>query len=286
MPITSYRGSRAHMAAVELYEFIYGDGAGDVFTYTNADRPVEFGGVTYKPIPIAHDNIKSEGRPTGNELKLTVPRTSEIAGHFRGVVPRRIIFVRIYQGEIPREDDSGYLTSTITFTPIYFGRVTEGSPKKHEVEMTCNTAGMGLKRPGLMRNYQRQCAFVLYGERCQASRAAATRAATVAEIAGFTVTLEPAWLGTSPDRADFVGGIFEWSGTYGTEYRMILDCTQDDVVSVDGPLPGLSAGDSVNMILGCNRSMAACSTLHNNIVNFGGMPYIPIVNPINKNNHS
>lgn len=282
MPVTEYRGSRSQSATVELYQFIYGEGANDVYTFTNSEQPITYGDFTYAPLAISHDNIKSEGRPTGNELKITVPRSSSIAGHFRGVIPRRVIFIRIYQGDIPHSTDHSTLSDNASFDAIYFGRVTEASPRNSETVMTCNTAGMGMKRPGLTRNYQRQCAFVLYGERCQASRAAATQAATVATISGETVTLTSGWEG-SRSQADFIGGIFEWTGTHGTEYRAILNC-DGDTVTLDGYAPDLEAGDSVNMILGCNRTMGACTALHNNILNFGGEPYIPLENPVNKNN--
>lgn len=44
------------------------------------------------------------------------------------------------------------------------------------------------------------------------------------------------------------------------------------------PLPfAVTAGDNFQIFPGCNKTMAAC-TAYNNIVHFGGFPYIPTVN--------
>ena len=38
--------------------------------------------------------------------------------------------------------------------------------------------------------------------------------------------------------------------------------------------------------LGCPHTLEGCETIHDNVVNYGGHPFIPVAsNPIGKNNH-
>jgi len=67
-------------------------------------------------------------------------------------------------------------------------------------------------------------------------------------------------------------------------------------VTLAGITRDLSAGMTVNMVLGCNRSLILaeggigldpdtdCHTIHNNMNNFGGCAFIPNKNPIGRLN--
>lgn len=45
------------------------------------------------------------------------------------------------------------------------------------------------------------------------------------------------------------------------------------------PLPGLAAGMSAKLYAGCDRSLSVCGSRFDNVVNFGGFPWIPLKNP-------
>ncbi|MFU1607323.1 phage BR0599 family protein [Sulfitobacter pontiacus] len=286
MSVSRIEKSRTSGIPFELYEFIYGEGENDRFTYTDAEKPVTLNGVTYTPVAISRDSIKSKGRQKNSEMRVTVPRTSGVAALFRGNAPRRVIFTRIYEGFLPGNDvPRGWAEAASEARLIWSGRILEAAPKAGSVDLTCDTLGAGMRRPGLTRFYSRECSFVLYGPRCRANKEAATYPATVAAVGPRTIRIEgEAWrAGRTP--ANFVGGLLEWTGSYGGETRMIT-AFSGEVLTVDGPLSEIAVGDTVDVILGCQRVTAACAELHNNIVNYGGTPYIPTSNPINKNNHS
>lgn len=280
-----YYATRASGAPVDLFEFIYGEGAGDRFTYTDAEEKVSHGGLVYEPIAISRTAVKSGSRTKeGSELKVTVPASSEIAKMFQGISPRRVIFLRVYQGYIARASDYEALAATATPGLTWSGRVLERTRKKQTVELSCDTLGAGMKRPGLTKTYSRECQHVLYGPRCQADKTAASSSATVVSSSGVTLELGSGWNGANGP-VDYLGGMVEWDGEFGLESRMIVNVSADAVI-LDGPAPDLSAGSTVTVVLGCPRSMRACEQLHNNILNFGGCAFIPLDNPINKNNHT
>ena len=55
-------------------------------------------------------------------------------------------------------------------------------------------------------------------------------------------------------------------------------------VSLRGSLRGLLVGATVGAVLGCGRNMQSCKTLHDNILNYGGQPFIPLDNPLSQKN--
>lgn len=273
----SLRASAHDGTPVNLYRIEYGENEGNVFLYTNADESVDYEGETYLPVSIRHGTIKHEGRPKETELHLTVSRKSTLAEHLRGSVPRRVIRITIFEGDLS-------LGAVTEVSPIWHGRIVGTEPKGHEVKVACAPAGSAMRSPALTRTFSRQCNIPLYGELCKADKAAATYATTVASLVSTVeVTLTTGWEGAA-DRQYFLGGIFEWTTTVGTEHRAILEVNGDTIL-VDGPLNDLEVGDSVNMVLGCPRTMDACRDLHNNINNFGGCPFVPIYDIFNKNTH-
>lgn len=285
MAVSPYAASRSRGNHAELFLFIYGDNPEDYFAYTNSERAVTFDGKTFDPAVIDYDGFKMKGRDSGVALKVTADARLAICQLFQGVVPRRKIYLKVYTGDIANTDDPEvWGDDTNVFRLIWTGSVTDANTKGAQKIMSCNTLGAGMKRPGLNRNYQRECGHTLYGEYCLASKAAGTRSTTVDAFTSWTVTFPSGW-NSGTDTAYFVGGTLEWEGDYGTEYRRIVDVA-GDTVTVDSPVTGLAVSDSIDAILGCPRTFAACTDLHNNPENYGGQFAIPKKNPVNKNNHT
>ena len=286
MSITKVENSRTSGIPFELYEFVYGDGTADRFGYTDAEKTLTLESDEYVPLAISRGAIKSKGRQKNGEMEIIVPRSSEIAGLFRGNAPRRVVFVRIFAGYLPGRDvPSAWSSESSTASLIWSGRILEASPKKGAVTLTCDTLGAGMRRVGLTRYYTRECPFILYGNRCGANRAAATYPGIVATVGAKTLTFTNDTWRAPREEVDFVGGILEWAGPFGTETRMVVSF-KDGILTADGPITDVAVNDTVNVLLGCQRVTASCIALHDNITNYGGTPYIPVKNPIGQNNHS
>lgn len=290
MALNPMKTSRHSGNNVDLFEFTYGDNSGDVFRYCNAEFPVDLDGDTFSPMTIQRDAIRSKGREMGGSFNVTVPRTSAIAELFQGTPPRRVILLRIFEGDIPEFDTPAGLGTEPAANVVWAGRVLEAQHKDDTTILSCDSLGAGMKRPGLHRFYQRECPFVLYGTRCQANKALATSNVTVfaADPIGRRIGLD--WVNETgldeEGRSNHIGGLVEWTGPYGAESRVIVN-TGATFLDVDSPVDGLlSENDAFTITLGCQRTPDACFLLHNNIVNFGGMPYIPNEDIHNKNNHT
>jgi hypothetical protein len=76
------------------------------------------------------------------------------------------------------------------------------------------------------------------------------------------------------------GGIAEWQHGDTKEYRMILGSqTGTGIFRIISPFNGIQVDDVVNVSLGCNRTLDHCQNRFNNLINYGGFPYVPIKSP-------
>lgn len=286
MALNDYETSVERGQPVELYKFIYGDAPTSFYAYTSAEQPIDLGGETYHPLPKAsHDSIKATTKFTEAELRIQIPRSSEVAALFQGYPPGRVVSVIVRQGHVPNSDDPGAWLTGENFPVAWTGKVLEVLPDDMVHTLVCESSGVGMRRPGLRRNYQWPCPLVLYGSRCGANKTAAKTTQVVQSLAGNKVTLPAGWLGAIPAK-NYIGGLAEWATPNGIEARTVLRVESDAVIVLAGPPSGLSAGDSIDVFLGCPHTLDGCETLHNNIVNYGGQPWIPTRNPVNKNNHT
>lgn len=262
---------------VELYEFKVGDEGGVVLRYADGEKPCTYAGAEYEPIPIRRGKITKAGGLDNTEMNITVPVESEIAELYRVHAPAFAVTLTIRS--VDYRDSDGLYASI-----IWIGRVlncrrdVEG--EMDVAELACKPWNSLLRNNGLRRNYQLSCPHQLYGPQCQASKAATERTATVASVSGTALTLVDGWKAGEPD-SNFRFGLVEWDGENGREVRMVY-AVSGNTLTFNTPIAGLSPGDEVSVYYGCARTREHCAGLHNNIVNYGGQPWIPLVNPVNK----
>lgn len=271
--------SRARSEPVHLYRVVYGIGAGSKMLMTDAEDPLVFGGETYQPVQIKHGEINASGNLDKSTVDLRAPRTNPLVDLFRVYPPSQVVALTIYQGE--RNDPDA------EFRAIWAGRILNFAIEINEATFSCEPIGTSIQRPGLRRNYQVGCPHVLYGPSCRANKAAATISRRVTAINGPWLTLPAGWFGTR-DPAVYLAGLAEWTTPAGDRMsRTILRVggeTSRDVML--GGLPtDLAVNGYVDLVLGCNHQLHDCRSLHSNIQNYGGCPWIPTKNPVGSYNN-
>jgi hypothetical protein len=242
------------------------------FGYTDAEQEIVLDNITYAPIPIMRDPISASGTLDKSRLSLRMKRDVEFAELFRVYPPTQPVVLIILQGHLSDPDDPD------EFLVCWTGRVLSVGREGDECVVSCEPISSSLRRPGLRRHYQLGCPHVLYGDQCRANKAAATTAGVVASISGTYVTLNPGWNGLF-SASDFIEGTMEWTVESGIERRKILSISGNTLL-LSGLIRDLLVGGGVSTVLGCNHQTSHCSGLHNNILNFGGCPWIPTKNPI------
>lgn len=268
---------RLFSAPLELYLFRTGSAEDARIAYTNTDRSITWDGVEYLPIPIKRGKIATQGNLDKSDLDLEMPTSSDLAELFRVGAPSFPVSLTIFQGD--HGDTSGYFHRAIwTGRVMQVTRDLDGDMDVAKV--SCRPWSQALKMGGLRRNYQLGCPHVLYGDQCMADKAAATVTLEATSANGLRIGLGADWHGMYQP-SDYRNGLVEWEGSRGTERRTITS-TDGTGVNVRSGVTDLAAGDTVKVSLGCNHSLYQCDFLHSNIKNFGGQPWIPLENPVNR----
>jgi hypothetical protein len=285
MALNDYETSTERGQPVELFKFVHGDGPNSYYAYTNAEQAIVHDGITYEPLPSEREKIKTKGRGEAQELSIDVPLTAGIAELFRVFPPARVVHIFIRQGHVPNADDPVEFATGENFPVIWVGRVLASSRSGDRATLTCESSAAGMKRVGLRLHYQWPCPLALYSKRCGADKEAAKIATTASTVSANQLTLPVDWNGVWLP-AHFLGGLAEWDTEHGREVRTILRVVGSDTLKLNAAATGLSNGDPVDLYLGCPHTLTGCGDLHSNRPNYGGHPFIPLDNPVGKNNHT
>lgn len=265
-------GRPAYLALVR-----YGTNPEAFYAYTTSEYPVVFDGVTYAPAPLRIPNRTSSGELDKTTLEVEVPRDLAVAELFRVTPPSFVVALTIRQGHIDGTE----------FPAVWVGRILGSVREGSVAKLLCEPSSTSLKRVALRRNYMYSCPHVLYGPQCRANKAAATISAPVEALTGSRITLPVGW--DTPERAPkYLGGVIEWDGDAGPVVRGVVGLSDDRILQLSGSTQELEVGMTVRVSLGCSHNfelvggqpVSDCQDLHNNILNFGGHPFIPTDNPI------
>ena len=235
-------------------------------------KPVEF-----IPWPIKNNDVSSDGTLDKSDLTLTMAKGSALDPIFLAYPPSQVVNLSIFRGHVGDE------LIPSNYPAIWVGRILTSAREGNEVIFNCQPVSSSIKRPGLRRNYQIGCPHVLYGPHCRASKSRATITKTVASVNRNVITLTQT---VGMNYALFLGGLIEWvnSNTGIKEIRTITAVSPDGTkVTIRGVMRGLVDGATVSMSRGCNHLMSGCNT-HENILNYGGQPFIPLENPLSNKN--
>jgi hypothetical protein len=247
------------------------------YAFNDGEEPVTRDGITYQPFPISMSDITSSGDLDKSDITVSLARGSEaFESEFIGFPVSQVINLLVFHGHT---NDPVTLAN---YPAIWVGRVGAPVFDEDEISFNCVPVSTSIQRPGLRRNYQLSCPHALYMSQCRANKVAATAGRVVTAILGNTVTFDDA---LPLPGLKYRGGLMEWSFSGRSAIRTIIDVNETEkVITIRGNLRGLVVGDTIKVTLGCNRLQSDCTELHNNILNFGGQPQIPLENPLSQKN--
>lgn len=280
MTYDALESSRSSGAPIALFLFRIGPGDADVLGYTNAETPIVYQPagtlITFKPTTIQRDDIKSSGTLDKTALEIRLSRNTEIADMFRIYPPSYVVSLVIYEAHSGDVD--------LEFVVRWSGRIRGAQYDGLKCALTGEPVSSILGRPGLRRNWQFSCPYVLYSlNNCKAQKI--PQPLTLVSILSGT-SVRVAIVGTIiKPAANFLNGTIEWFNAAGRrELRNIAKITAAganfDLV-LTGGTHSLIVGQDMKMALGCAHDMVDCETVFNNIQNYGGQAWIPLKNPIN-----
>lgn len=267
MAYETYEESPYSGNPIELFEFARG--VSEFWRYTSADTDQSYFGSVYRAIAIQRNSFEMSQNVEAIALNITMPVTAD--------------FPQIYIASPPSDPISFTLrrfhggdTDVVSIWP---GRVINVEFKEEKVEVICESIYTSLKRPTLRRLYQRSCPHVLYNQvagSCNLDKDLFKVTALLSAVSGTTLTSST--FGTYAD-GYFSGGFVEIQSGGHTNRRYITDHTGNDI-ELNLQLSGAAAGLSIDAFPGCKHNLSDCNTKFNNILNYGGMPWIPDKNPM------
>ena len=269
MTYQEIEASKERGAPYELYKFQYGPGANDTYLYSNSVGDVD-GYENYTQLPIQRDQYKTTGKAERDQMNITVPASSELARMILPYPPPYEVYVTIYQGHFDGGDPM----------VVWVGRLLSNAFERGTVILTCESTLISLKRQGARRRWQVGCPLLLYSQgtgQCNANRDDFTVEAVVVGLIDNDPIFAANWF--LPFAVEqFTHGMLRWVSPYGVEYRTIRNAQPTRLI-FNGPLRGLEIGDTVQVILGCAHDPEDCKDVFDNILNYGGDPWIPLQNP-------
>lgn len=260
MSYTAQENSVASGRPVELYRFAIG---AQRWTYSSGQTAVVYQSETYSPATIKRSGIEQGNEINRAGIEIMLPRDNPLASLFIASPPEGVVSVTIY-----RQHASDSALETIV---LWKGRVGGARLAGSELGLKCEPVATSLKRTGLRARYQLICRHALYSAGCGALKDSFRVDGTVAAVSGATVQVAVA--ASKPD-GYFVGGMLESNDGA----RMIVGHAGVNITLV-APMPSLSAGMAVRLYAGCDHSTAICLDRFDNLVNYGGFPFIPVKNP-------
>jgi uncharacterized phage protein (TIGR02218 family) len=123
------------------------------------------------------------------------------------------------------------------------------------------------------RLYQAACTHVFGDAMCTFNRA--SMAATEAALAGSTQAQIVTSLSPSPATLYNQGTIVGLTGPNAGQKRTIAQVAGGVVSLLKAWLYPVTVGDTFQLLPGCDHTTATCNNFFNNLIHFGGFPYIP-----------
>ena len=269
-----FERSRAKSKPFYLLKIRYGAGPNEFYAFTDGDFPFTHDGVQYSIRAFDLGEISASGSMDRSTVELRSPKTNELFELFRVYPPSYRVAVTIMKSHFG-DQDAGVVT-------IWSGRIMGMTVRGSECTFNCEPIATTMKRLGLRRNWQYGCPHPLYQFGCNANRLNVQQIATVTSNADGKLSLTPGWNGPI-DPTKFIGGYVELPATTALS-RSILRVEGNTLV-VSGTVWSAPAGTQIKVYPGCAHNMGDCQSVHNNIVNFGGQPWIPSDNPVGVKNN-
>lgn len=261
-----------------LFLIEYGDNSTSYFAYTDFDQPVTYGGITYLPTTIGREKIETSGSLDKTTLNIDITPNASVVSLFQDDPPSHKVRLTIFQGHADDPD--------LDFKVVWTGRIIAIAKKSRFATISAEPISTALRRSGLRRHYQYGCPWVLYGQQCGIDAETRKVIAAATNVQSNYLEFADGWEGAWA-KVKFQQGYIQWvhPQTLVKQTRTVLNVdTGLNRLLVNGGLPGLAVGDDVSVYLGCNHQMSDCDTLHGNILNFGGQPWIPKENPTSYRN--
>lgn len=258
---------------IELYNFVTSNGVG--FRFTNGeDQITDDQFLVYTPAPIARTQPVQSTEKKATQITVSMNLEDGASDEFT-----QTFISNPVEGTLSLTIKRVHLSdSGMEFVQFWEGRVVSTAYTEDQVlEMLCKGVKNIFLREGPRMTWGSSCQHTLYDANCALDELSFTVSnVTVDAIGadGVTITLNAADLGTPPD---LIGG--KVIKDNGLDKRLIV-AQAANVITIQQPFRSdFVAGAEVDVTQGCDHTITDCRDQFNNVINYGGSPFTPGLNP-------
>lgn len=268
MTFAAFETSQENAQPIELYEFRLGS---EVFRFTSNEKDVTIAANVYEAVAIQRGKISATSDKDLDQDQLTVEMPSDVAfvQKFIVVAPGKnaTLLLRRYH-----RNDPDLQLITLFEGAIHLAGFNDES-RRAVLQIVAPTAAFGRTIP--RHTYQGNCNHMLYDVRCKIDEnsPASQKFLPVTAVSGSTITCTGA--GSFGLSDFFVSGFVESGG----DFRAVID-QSGDVLTLLVPFQVSPLNQTVRCQAGCKgRLVTDCQNKFNNVINYGGFPFVPLKNP-------
>ena len=246
---------------VDLYQFTLGKDE-KIWRYCNADKDLVINGETWTAVAVMDDQADGDGR-----LSVRLPSDNPVARLYRGLPPSHTIKLTVMR--LSWGDPEIRI--------VWIGTIIEANrPDIHMTQLVTAALSETMDNAGLRLTWGRNCPYTLYDTDCKVESARfVVEGVRIESMDGVSITVG---LPTGLPDGWFQAGFIEWV-TDGIRDVRAVTVHQNNKLFLMGGTQKLSVGMVIKVYPGCDGRAETCLGKFNNMLNFGGIPNLPIKSP-------
>jgi len=256
----------------ELYRFVRG---AQTWTLTSANEQIVYNSETYAPAVIGRGNRESRSELSRASLSVTIDIDEALSQDVLSYYGDEVMFLTLF------------INTNGTYQTGWKGRLVSKSPKGQELGLSVESLFTTLRRAGVMARYQKTCRHALYRLGCNLDQEDFADELLLVSASGNQVTVVGA---AASGDGFYTGGMvrapqddsLRWvTGHTGEVLTMAraFEALNDSEFGYGENYGNFYGGYTVKVYPGCDHTRPTCVSKFNNVVNYGGFPWIPSLNP-------
>ncbi|CAM0070814.1 tail assembly protein [Vibrio phage K251 g3] len=250
--------------AIKLYRFLIG---GRTYLFNDsAEAWVHTAtGDTYESLTITHSELTHTSEKNKSKVTFEIAYNDRFVSDLTDWTNDSVNMINVSQVHLSDASE--------TIVLMWSGRLLERKRINLKYQLTAEPLTTTLDRSGLRAKYTRVCRHTLYKEGCNVNRDTHKVDSVVKSVAVNILRVNGI---SSRPSGYFTGGFIQIKGSKIGRY---IVAHAGDTLTVSSAFNDLSNGDLVEIYPGCDHVRNTCKSKFNNILNYGGFPYIPPKNP-------
>lgn len=250
---------------VDLYEFRCGNHA--PWLWCAGEEEQTWRGKIYTPLVISNSGVRQSGDVDNNETKIILPVSTELCQMLIEDVPSAPVSVIVRRKHYGSTDAPVFIIAEL----YSFNRI-----EADMMELNVQMLAASFKRSGARMTWSRQCQHALYDRNCRVDRNLYDGTITVNLVDNGKIYSNDLSI-YGKNYLD--NGYVEWVNSYGITQRRMIDKNSGNSMSVIGRIDMITLGMVLTVYPGCDRTTKDCQNKFDNLVNYGGVPFLPGKSP-------